>query len=306
MIPIIALEEHFECEAFYCPPGENWATDVFGSALKQKLRSLGEERLQDMRDGGIAMQIANDQLHQAVLNHPKSFAGFAVLPMADPLAAAEELTRCVKELKFVGALVSNHVNGQFYDGEQYHPFFERLEQLGVPLYIHPTSPTKSMMALYEGNYSEEAANILATFGWGWHSDAGLHILRLFLAGVFDKYPKLKIIAGHMGEMLPFSIDRFERVVTHFNLNIKRDIKTVWNENIWITTSGMFTLTPFAAAIRSVSVDRILYSVDYPFSKYKDGLKLIETLSKSDLVTHEELEMICYKNAEKLFGLSLEK
>ena len=125
-----------------------------------------------------------------------------MLPMSDPTAASDELTRCIKELNFVGALVPNHTNGRYYDDAYFWPVFGRAERLNVPIYLHPTSPPPGLEPHYEGNYAHSTANVLGSYGFGWHSETGLHVLRLFASGLFDKYPRLQIIIGHMGEMLP--------------------------------------------------------------------------------------------------------
>jgi predicted TIM-barrel fold metal-dependent hydrolase len=144
---------------------------------------------------------ANNELAQAISRNPTRLAGFSVLPMTDPKAAANELSRCVKDIGFVGALVDNHLEQQFW------PVFEKAQDLDVPIYLHPTFASNSMLGHYKGNYGEKSATALSAFGWGWHAETGLHILCLYCSGLFDRYPKLKIIIGHMGELLPFQIER---------------------------------------------------------------------------------------------------
>jgi len=246
-------------------------------------------------------QKANDELFRGVQENKSRFAGFAMLPMHDPPAAVAELTRCIKELNFVGALVSNHVDGHYYDDESYWSIFERAQELDVPIYLHPTFPPKDMMSHYKGNFPDQVAFFLSSFGWGWHSDTGLHILRLFASGLFDRYPRLKIIIGHMGEMLPFMLDRIYAFTSKM-VRRERNMKKVWDENIWVTTSGMFSLPPLACLLRAVKMDRILYSVDYPFASNEEGSQFIEEIKKSGLVTEDELAMIAYRNAETLLKI----
>ncbi|OZJ01435.1 hypothetical protein BZG36_05699 [Bifiguratus adelaidae] len=151
------------------------------------------------------------------------------------------------------------------------------------------------MPLYEGDYDATTANVLDTYGWGWHSDTGLHVIRLFTSGVFDRFPRLKIIIGHMGEMVPFMHDRILHFESHFGQH-KRGWTTFWNENIWITTSGMFTLPTLIYALRNTKKDRILYSVDYPYETNLDGKKFMEDVQKSGLLTQVELEMLAYSHS----------
>jgi len=246
---------------------------------------------------------ANDQLAAAVKANPKRFAGFAVLPMATPDEAAEELRRSVKELGFVGALVDEHVNGVQYDGKKFWPIFEAAQDLDVPIYLHPTWPSEEMRPRFQGEYEQGAAMSMGTSGWGWHSSTGLHILKLFAAGVFDKYPRLKIIVGHFGEMLPFMLERIELLSIRWGER-QRKFKQVYEENIWITTSGVWGIAPIACILRNTPIDHILYSVDYPFAKNEDGLKFMEDLENSGLVTQEQFEMIGYKNSEKLLRIKV--
>lgn len=151
--------------------------------------------------------------------------------MQNPRAAAEELERTVKQHGFVGALVNNHCeDGSMYDDEKFWPVFERAVELDVPIYIHPTYPANNLSSHYSGNFSSIAAIMMSTAGWGWHSECGLHVLRLFASGLFDRFPTVKIVIGHMGEMLPYMLDRICHSTRHWG-TFKRDLRTVWRENI---------------------------------------------------------------------------
>ncbi|KAK5111820.1 hypothetical protein LTR85_011718 [Meristemomyces frigidus] len=314
--PLITLEEHFVSGKIH------GATDRYQAAfgeLLPKLQSLGEERLKDMDDGSLNLQVmshtpvnapadecrqANDELAEACRSHPTRFAGFAMLPMHEPAAAADELERTVKQLGFVGALVNNHIEGTFYDDEKFWPVFERAVELDVPICLHPTFASEAMLPHYKGNYPDKTAFGLSTAAWGWHTETGLHILRLFASGLFDKLPSLKIVIGHMGEMLPFAFDRILPMSKGWG-DRERDLKMVWHENIWITTSGYFSLAPLACLLQVSSIDKIMYSVDYPFSMNDKGLAFVKEMQGSDLVNDEQLEMICYKNAERLLKVRVE-
>ncbi|THZ85327.1 hypothetical protein D6C84_03386, partial [Aureobasidium pullulans] len=250
---------------------------------------------------------ASDDYSRGALPLPEyqpRYAAFALLPMASPSAAASELERCVKQHKFVGALINNHCNGTFYDGESFRPVFAKAEELDVPIYIHPTFAADEWMPHYRGNFGEKAAIMMSIAAWGWHSETGLHVLRLWASGLFDEYPKLKIIIGHMGEMLPYQLDRIISTSASWAPDNKRGLEQVWKENFWITTSGMFSLAPLSCLLKMCERDRILYSVDYPFSGNEKGLQFIQEVEASGMVSKEELEMICFKNAEKLLGVHL--
>ncbi|KAF7596846.1 hypothetical protein BBP40_012446 [Aspergillus hancockii] len=317
MLPLVTLEDHYAsskvCEA-YPEIREQYAN--FPPHILKKLLSLGDDRVQDLDKGKVSLQVishgpgnvsppicsaANDDLASAITRHPTRLAGFAMLPMGEPAAAVQELERCVTELGFVGALVENHLEGHFYDDERFWPVFEKAQDLDVPIYIHPTLASDSMMEHYKGNYDDSVALALSAFGWAWHTETGLHILRLFASGLFDRFPKLKIIIGHMGEMLPFQIERIFPISERWG-HRERDLRTVWRENIWITTSGMFSLAPLACLLQTTTVDRVLYSVDYPFSTNEKGLAFFEEIEKSGLITGQDLELFAYKNAEGLLGV----
>ena len=318
MLPLITLEEHYLSEAAL-QWGRNAATFAgFPGLPTSKLLSLGSERLEDMDKGEVKKQIishgplidepplrvcqeANDELAKAVSMHSDRFAGLAFLPMNSPLESAAELGRCVTELGFIGTLIPNHVAGRFYDAPEFWPVFEKAQELDVPVYLHPTWASDEMTARYTGNFSQAASVALGQWAWGWHSETGLHILKLFSSGLFDRFPKLKIIIGHDGEMLPFMIGRILRFSAGWGER-RRDFKEVWDNNIWITTSGMFTLPPLACLLQTTKIERILLSIDYPFEHIEEGSRFIKLLEGSGIVSEEQLHMIGYRNAEKLFGI----
>ncbi|KAF2760657.1 amidohydrolase 2 [Pseudovirgaria hyperparasitica] len=321
MIPLIALEEHFLSQEMI-----NTAEGMYSEQLKwldgvrDKLDDIGPLRISEMDKGGVTMQIvshapiadastvalctaANKQLYEAVQANPDRFAGFAVLPMADPVGAAGELRRCVKEFGFVGTLIDNHVNGQHYEGDEYLKFWKTAEELDVPVYLHPTWPSEDMVPRYEGNFSTGAALSIGSSGFGWHADTQLHVLKLFASGLFDKCPKLKLIIGHMGEMIPFQLERITYISSRWG-NRKRSFQEVYDNNIWITTSGVWSLSPMACILRNTKIDKILFSIDYPFAQNIWGLKFMEDLESSGMVTKEQFEMIGYKNAENLLKVKV--
>jgi predicted TIM-barrel fold metal-dependent hydrolase len=256
-------------------------------------------------------------MHAAIQRHPARYAGFAVLPMSQPSQAATELRRCITDLGFEGALIDNHVNGAHYEGKSHRIFWESVQELDVPVYLHPTWPAAGVQKpQYSGDISTGASGSLGSSGWGWHSDVGAHVLKLFASGLFDEFPRLKVIVGHMGEMLPFMLERIEYLSKRWGVAdfaskhdpplTHRPFGEVYRENIYITTSGCWSINPMACILRNTPIEHILYSVDYPFAKNEDGYQFMEELEKSGLVTKEQLEQIGYKNAEKLLGLSVSK
>ena len=315
----LTLEEHFVAPSFTSDYDSNPFGKGFGDIFS-KIIEVGDTRIKDMDEGHVGRQVvshapsltypaveacrsANQYLYNRIQAHPDRFSGFAILPMGEPKIAAAELERCIKEFHFVGALIGNNVTGRFFDDEFFWPVFETAQKLDVPIYLHPTLPTPQAMKYYQGNFSHAAAFGMAANGWAWHSEVGLHILRLVNAGLFDRYPSLKLVIGHMGEMLPFQLDRIIESSQPW-ANLKRGLKEVWNENIWITTSGMFSVDPMACVLRVTNVDHIMYSVDYPFYTSMHGLKFMQDLEKSGLVNEEEFRKISYENAEKLLRVKI--
>ena len=321
--PLVSLEEHFFSQAALSGSTEKYSEQFKHSpGIADKLADVGDLRLKFMEAGKVSFQVvshapgamspsqcraANDQLSEAIKRNPERFAGFAVLPVSNPSACAGELTRCINDLGFVGALIDNHAeDGTYFDGEAYFPMFQAAQDLDVPIYLHPTWPTDAMVStLYTGNFSLGASKSISSSGWGWHSDTATHVLRLFAAGLFDKLPKLKIIVGHMGEMLPFMLGRIMMLSPRWGPR-ERNFKEVWDANIYITTSGYWSVDPMACILRNTPIEHILYSVDYPFGRNEDGLVFMQELEKSGLVTKEQFEMIAYSNAEKLLGVRANK
>ncbi|KAJ3712010.1 putative metal-dependent hydrolase [Lentinula raphanica] len=324
--PIITLEEHYISSSLLARKAID---DLTFNYVLPKLSNIDEERIKDMDAGSVTLQVlshvaietlspelareTNDELHTALQqlsqthpgSGPRRLAAFANLPMADPPAAAAELTRTTTDLGFVGALINNHLSGRFYDDSFFWPVFERAQELDVPIYIHPMFPTpsKETKERYEGNYSDVAGYFLGMAGWGWHADTGLHMLRLWASGVWDRFPRLKVVIGHMGELIPFQLDRIVPMSERWGEH-KRGLREVWRENIWVTTSGMFSLAPMACLLHASPADHIMFSVDYPFSSNETGKKFLEELRDSELVNEEEFEGIAFKNAERLLKVKV--
>jgi predicted TIM-barrel fold metal-dependent hydrolase len=208
--------------------------------------------------------------------NPARLGGFVVLPLANP----EEKAR---ELGLLGALIDNHLEDiTHYDDERFWPVFAMAENLDVPIHLHPSPPSSEIMQKVSmGNYPMQATFGLSTAAWGWHGNVGLHVLKLYAAGLFDRFPFLKIVIVHMGEMMPFMLDRIERMSFlkpgggEEGATSRKSLKAAWDENIWVTTSGMFSLNPMATLLKTTQIERILYSVDYPFENNEYEWTFIE-------------------------------
>ncbi|KAI8652126.1 2-amino-3-carboxymuconate-6-semialdehyde decarboxylase [Fusarium sp. Ph1] len=285
---IIALEEHWLNASVGQSLYRNQTN--FPPPVIESLCDAGEGRIRRMDAGGIEFQVlshtagytedtlnykaVNNDMADAVAKNPTRFAAFAHLPMADPSKAADELRRCINELGFKGALVNNHAGGRYYEGPEYNSFWATLEELDVPLYWHLTMPTSTMADRYQGSYSPQASMGMSPFAFGWHFDTATHILRLYAAGVFDRFPKLKIILGHFEESLPFSLEP----VQWFSAScgpINRSFQLVYAENFWFTTSSLKGVAPLACMLQNTKLDRIIFGIDYPFLRMQDGVEWID-------------------------------
>jgi predicted TIM-barrel fold metal-dependent hydrolase len=318
----ITLEEHFATPEFLRATAQlqSAARVDFVRPVESKLLDLGQGRIADMDAAGIDLQVlsltwagldkldgaiatglahdANDRLAAAVREHPKRFAGFAALALQEPEKAAAEFERCVRQLGFKGALVHGTTRGVFLDDPQFTPLFETAQALDVPIYLHPAPPPKPVQEAYYGGLPGQLGFFLATAAWGWHAEAGMHSLRLIVSGLFDRFPKLKLIIGHMGEDLPFSIARAEAVLSGVTKHLQRRVGEYFLQHFHITTSGYFTLPPFQCAMEVVGADRILFSVDYPYSPNTVGRNFLNSLT----ISPEEISKISGGNAERLLKL----
>jgi predicted TIM-barrel fold metal-dependent hydrolase len=314
---LIALEEHFVSPSLLNEVLASGVVQRSAPGILEKLTDVGAGRIAAMDAGHLSLQVlgqqsasglddvqgcrdANDAVKEAVDANKQRFAGFAVLPMADPEAAALELKRAVEELGFKGAMIWNHLkDGTYYDALRFDPVFAMAQKHDIPIYLHPAAPSAEMAKqLYAGNYPASTVGRLGTNSWGWHVDVGLHILRLYSAGLFDRYPKLKMIIGHNGEDLPMFIDRIDST----GLRNGTTFDKVWNTNIWSTTSAFFTVRAFQQLRQVSPIERIMYSVDYPFSSMTDGWEFVEKLAESKVLNNEEMDLFAYKNAEHLLKL----
>ena len=320
---IVTLEEHITTPAIL-KASSNADASVLSSAYVQalhaKMLDVGEGRLADMDASGITKQVlsisaspidkmevsaahalardTNEALAAAVKAHPDRYAAFCTLALQDPEKAVLELERCMRQPAFKGVMVNGTINGEFLDQPKFTPFFEAAQALDAPIYLHPAPPPEPVMDAYFRGLPGQFGFALSTAGWGWHVETGLHSLRLIVTGLFDRFPKLKIIVGHMGENVPFSLARSQAVFGRGAWTWKRSLSEYFQEHFWLTTSGYFTTPPFLCMLQVVGADRIMFSIDYPFSPNPVGRKFLDSLALGS----EDLEKIAHGNAERLLKL----
>ncbi|MDH4108988.1 MAG: amidohydrolase family protein [Gammaproteobacteria bacterium] len=291
-------------------------------AIRDKLIDLDGERLADMDATGIHHQVisltspgvqvlerdlavniatlANDRLAEAVARHPDRYTGLAAMAPQDPPAAAREIERGVTRLGFKGVILNSHTQGEYFDDRKFWEIFEVCEQLDVPVYLHPNTPSKAMIdPLLESGLDG------AIFGFA--VETGMHLLRIIVSGAFDRFPGLKIVVGHLGEALPFWLFRLDfmhgamvRANRYPTVRpLKKKISDYMRENVWITTSGM-AWEPAIMFVRSViGNDRVMYAMDYPYQFVPAEVEVTDNLPISDA----EKQAFYQTNAEKLFSIN---
>ena len=324
----IAIEEHFLSSGYREVMQRNAAnqgsraqpTPTMTAERRARLADLDDLRLQDMDSAGIDLQVisengpvsvsrsgdeevklareSNDQLASAIAAHPDRFAGFATLPMTEPEIAVAELERAVHTLGLKGAMIHGTINGRFLDDPAFLPVLEQAAALSVPIYIHPSVPPAPVGEAYYSGLNPAAGYVLSTSGFGWHSEVGIHALRLILAGVFDRLPALQIIIGHMGEMLPFMLARIDGTLTPVAQHLQHPVSEYFLRNFSITTSGFFTYPPLLLAMQVMGTDRIIFSVDYPYSTNEQGRAFLDSAP----ISAADKEKISHLNAERLLRL----
>lgn len=324
---IITLEEHVVFPEFInrIPEEAKAAKKSSQPPIMDKVAPLLEDisnmRLKSMDENSISLQIVsvagegsdllspdtapefasqyNDAVAARIAAHPGRFAAYAHLPLTNPEAAATELERTVKMHSFKGALINGLTQNLFLDNPVYAPLLQKAQDLDVPIYLHPGIPPQAISDTYYSNLPKNAGVTLGLYGWGWHSETALHVLRLIFSGTFDKYPKLKLIIGHMGEMLPMMIARIDSQLGVEKVGInKRSTSQTLKDQVYITTSGIFTQGPLRLAIETFGIDNILFSVDYPFSKNEEGKAFLDSLT----IPQEQIEKIAHGNAERIMNL----
>ena len=297
------------------------STETRVKPVMQKMADLGAVRLADMDATGIAKQLlslaapgvqvfnadegpalakaANDVLADAIRRHPDRFCGLAAVAPQNPEAAAKELERGVTKLGLKGAIINSHTKGEFLDDAKFWPIFEAAEALDVPVYIHPTGPPASMIAPFLERGLDGAI-------YGFAAETALHLLRIIVAGVFDRFPKLQIVSGHLGEGLPYWLFRVDfmhgRMVAGNRYEsvkkLQRKPSDYVKENMYVTSSGMAWEPPIRYAQNVLGMDRVLYAMDYPWQFVPEEVKVTDQLS----ISAEEKKMFYQTNAEKVFRL----
>jgi 2,3-dihydroxybenzoate decarboxylase len=286
--------------------------------LDDRLLDIGANRIAHMDAIGIDMQVisltspgvqvfesalatrlaadSNDALAEAVKAYPTRFAGLAAIAPENPVAAAKEIERAANMLKLNGLIVNSHTKGEYLDAPKFRPIFEAAETFDMPIYLHPREPAASWVAPYL-DYA------LWFAGWGFAAETGLHAMRLIMSGLFDRFPKVKIVLGHMGEGIPFWLQRIDN---RYRLEVKigacgrleRLPSEYFLDNFVITTSGVTSMPALRLSLDELGVDRILFAADFP---YEDDAEAVRFMDGAN-VTEEERKKIYETNAMRVFKL----
>lgn len=320
---VIALEEHYTdrgvaaAAAAQGRPGRAGGGGG-GPGVVERLLDLEEVRLREMDAAGIDVQVishapsviqqlnaeaavelavgANNALRQAIDKHPDRFAGFAALPTPDPQAAADELERAVTQLGFKGAMIHGRTQGAFHDDARFLPIFERAQALDVPIYLHPGPPHPAVIDAYYGDYLQEFPS-LASAAWGFTIDTANQAMRLILSGLFERCPDLKIILGHLGEGLPFMLDRMDEALNRPG-NERLEFKKTFCDHFYVTTSGFFSTPSLLCTLLQMGIDRVMFSVDWPFVENGPGMTWMETVPLAE----EDRQKMFNGNARRLLKM----
>lgn len=294
------------------------------------LSDLGERRIGDMDEGGLDVQVLSAHtpsvqnvpgqegidfayrlnrllVEGPMASYPGRFQAFATLPLQSPEAAADELERSVREDGFLGALTNGHIEKKFLDHPDFEPVLARAEALEVPIYIHPGYPAEEIYDIYYGttrsDYTSEYQDyIFSGSGLGWHQEVLIQAVRMIAYGVFDRFPKLQIIMGHMGEGLPFYYERIANDMGEPTENsLEKPFEQYFQDNFWFTTSALFQDNLLQQLLKYISVDRVMFATDYPFiESIKQGTDWFRAVD----LPREDKEKIAFRNAETLFGITV--
>jgi predicted TIM-barrel fold metal-dependent hydrolase len=314
---VIAIEEHYwdpELTRHFTGPEAGRGNDT-----DKRLYDFADLRIKEMDEAGVDIQVlshgapsaqklpadiaaqvtrgVNDRLAQQIAKNPGRFAGFAALPTADPKAAADELERAVTKLGFKGAMVHGMSNGEFLDLPKFWPIYERAEKLDVPIYFHPSLPDPRVTDIYYKDYAKDFPLVVRP-AWGYTVETATQAIRLVLSGVFDKYPKLKVILGHFGETIPFLLWRIDSSLKRPGQK-QLDFRSIFTSNFWLTTSGFFSDPALLCCVMEMGVDRILFSIDWPF--VEDNKPAVQWLSRIPL-SDEDKAKIASGNVKRLLRM----
>lgn len=319
MTPKIALEEHFihpDFVEYLNTTKANINPALFGLA-SDALSDFGDRRLEMMERNGIEKAVLslagpgvqieryvdvatrrareiNDFLANEMAKQPDRYGGFAHLALQDPRAAADELERCINDLGMQGALINGQTRGAYMDEDVFAPFWERVSDLKVPVYIHPNNPPVVSHMFY--GHPELYGPL-----WSWTVETATHALRLIFSGTFDRYPGARLILGHMGETLPFILWRLNSrwaVANPGEFKLEHEPSEYFKRNVWITTSGVCADMPLRCSLDALGEDKVMFAADYPFEKPEEATEWIEAAP----ISHAERAKVCHENARALLGL----
>ena len=328
---LITVEEHYNSKAvnkkiiaIYEKYGteEEKQQSVAGlsGAAAPGVTDLGAKRIAYMDEHGIDAQIisytggipaamepefsvdlcrdVNNEMAEKASAYPGRFYLFAHLPLGDGEAAAAELERCVKELGFVGAMISGHYHDLPYEDPHYFPIFEKAAELDVPIYLHPGIISPAITErYYKGNWSPQMTFLLAGYGVGWHYDVGVQVLRMMAGGVFERLPNLKIMIGHWGELVSFYMYRSDEIPQEVS-GMKKKFSEYFKENIYVNPSGMLYPEQLRYCLETFGPDHIMWGEDYPYRRKDNIRSFLETFDLSG----EDREKIAHGNAENLLHI----
>lgn len=322
---LIGLEEHFttpELQALHAGADERLFS---GGRRRPELTEVGAGRIKDMDEAGIDIQVLstvtpgvqnlqsddavsyarrlNTWVAQEVVGGwPDRFRAFATIPLNQPNEAADELEHSVLEFGFVGCMTYGPINGKFLDHADFRPVLARAEALQVPIYIHPNWPSSKVADFYYDDLGDDlASRILGGPGYGWHQEVALQCLRLIVSGVFDRFPGLQVVVGHMGEGLPFYYWRvgedLDRIVGQ---RLQKPVQQYFHDNLWITTSAFFRDELLDLALSTMGEDRVMFSVDYPMANAKAGADWFRAVD----LPIATMQKIGHLNAARLLNIDL--
>ena len=260
------------------------------------LTAPGVEQLEGEEAKEVARE-TNAALAKAIARHPTRFFGLASLPIGDPPAALAELERAIGDDGFKGLVINGHHRGRYLDDRFFWPILARAEALDLPIYLHPTQSPQPVIDAWYGGLPPLVSEMMANGGWGWHIETALHVMRMILGGVFDAHPALQIVIGHMGETLPFMIQRVD-VMAPSMTGLKKPISGYLRDNVHYTFSGFNFPPAFLGLLLEVGVERIMFSTDHPYRPMAEGRAFLDNLP----VSPADRERIAHGNAERLFGV----
>lgn len=282
---------------------------------------LGERRIAEMDAAGIDMEIlsytnptqwlsgpeahtlarqANDEMASEIKAYPDRFRAFATLAWDDPSAAADEMRRTARELGFVGTLLSGRplAGNIFLDDKRFYPMWEALTELDLPIYIHPNYTSADACRAYYYNMDPQLGCILSSYGYGWHYEAGLEVVRMILGGVFEKFPTLKVISGHWGEMVPYFLPRLDQMYKPEVTGLPAKVSDYYKRNVWISPSGVYDYDNLRYCLSKVGIDHIVFSADWPYVPETDAASFV----KNAPLDETEKEKFSHLNAAALLHL----